>query len=1143
MDAVELARQQAAALHARAVSEGADPWSPMAIVDAVASMRGLDNEAVEPGSEILAGGRAQFDPKSRAVRYEDAGSDFDKAFLIGHELGHATLGDDRIEHVAHDVDPTRSSEAAPVGEDRVVDYSRRQRREIQMDLFGRELILPRVRARSLHLDGMTATEIAEKLGAPFDVVAMQLLDALLLPAIEPPAAGSAKKARKPLNKEQADAARHRGAPYLLEAGPGTGKTQTLVGRVAGLVNEGVDPTGILVLTFSNKAAGELSERIAAVHPEAASAMWIGTFHAFGLDIVRRYHRQLGFAAEPRMMDRSEAIAIMEKEYLALALTHYREIMNPAKPLKEMLGAISRAKDEVADHERFAELAQAMLDRAVDPDARMAAQRCIEIGLVYRRYEEMKQAAGAVDFGDLVSLPVKLLDSDPEVVAVLRGKYTHVLVDEYQDVNRSSVRLLQRLTDGGRNLWAVGDARQAIYRFRGASSYNMSRFVTDDFPGATGGRLKVNYRSTPEIVRAFSAFGQGMRAGSNDASLGADRPASGNDPEHVTFGDNDDEADALADEIARLSTDVAFRDHAVLCSGNDRLTRIGRELERRGIPVLYLGNLFERPEIKDLLSLLSLLVDRRAMGLVRKPTLAGLATGMTLTGATAVVQHLGTTDAEPLAWTRSAWASPELSPADAASLRRMIDMLDGFGISSRPWPVLARILLDRTRSAASIATAGDVAGRAMGVAIWQFMGFLRAERAGPGLPVQRMLDGVRRLVQLADERDLRQLPQAAQGIDAVRLMTIHGSKGLEFPVVHVMGLNKNSLPTSSATRRPTCPVPDGMISGEEGESGTMALAAIDHDLEQECLFYVATSRARDSLLLYSATRTAQSGTAAPRRRDPSPFIARLGVSTMRAATPRTHRTADPEDEPLPIRIGPPIRITTAQLHLYSRCRRRYLYTHVLGVGGKRTSTTITSMHDIVRSVIDDLAARQPTSGSASEAVILLDRLWSEGPLAGDEYTTHREIAGILVQRFVDLRAGTTLAEPVPLLTRVGDDTVIAIADDLVTTGSGQRIARMVRTGHRTSKTGVDLADAAFQIAAAASLPGCTAEIIHLGDEDPIVPVTFDHKGLSKQTEKLSKAFTAIGEGRFEADRSDRTCPFCPAFFTCGPIADGGLQKNP
>lgn len=654
--------------------------------------------------------------------------------------------------------------------------------------------------------------------------------------------------------------------------------------------------------------------------------------------------------------------------------------------------------------------QQMQDRALE--------RCIEVGLVYRRYEELKQAAGAVDFGDLVLLPVKLLDADPEAVAVLRGKYTHILVDEYQDVNRSSVRLLQRLTDGGTNLWAVGDARQAIYRFRGASSYNMSRFANDDFPGALGGRLKVNYRSTPEIVSAFSAFGKGMRAGSNDASLDAYRTVSGHGPEHVTFGDNDDEADALSDEIERRLADTTFRDHAVLCSGNDRLTRIGRELERRGIPVLYLGNLFERPEIKDLLSLLSLLVDRRAMGLVRKPLLEGLSTGMTLAGATAVVGHLGAADAEPLAWTHSSWVLPELSAADATSLRSMIEMLDGFGISSRPWPVLARILLDRTRTAASIATGDDVTSRAMGVAIWQFMGFLRAERLGPGLPIQRMLDGVRRLVQLADERDLRQLPQAAQDIDAVRLMTIHGSKGLEFPVVHIMGLNKNSLPTSSATRRPTCPVPDGMITGGEGdESGTIALAAIDHDLEQECLFYVAASRARDRMVLYSATRTAQSGSGSPRRRDPSPFIARLGVYAMRAATPRTNRTADPDDEPLPIRIGPPIRVTIAQLHLYSRCRRRYLYTHVLGVGGKRTSTMITSMHDIVRSVIEDMAKRQPTAQSASEAAKLLARLWSEGPLAGDEYAIHREIAGLLVQRFVDLRAGNTLAEHVPLLTRV------------------------------------------------------------------------------------------------------------------------------
>lgn len=1133
MDAVELARQRAAALHDEVVSMGADPWDPEALVRAVASSLELDIEPVEPDSAILNGGRAQFDPINRAIRHEDSGTTFFKAFLVGHELGHATLGDDRVEHVAHDVNPMRPAEAAPVGEDRVVDYSRRQRREVQMDLFGRELLLPRKRARTLHLGGLTASEIATKLGAPFDVVALQLLDALLLPAVEPEPQEAEVRRPKALNDEQREAAQHRGAPYLLEAGPGTGKTQTLVGRVAGLVDEGIDPRSILVLTFSNKAAGELSERIAGLRPEAASAMWIGTFHAFGLDLVRRYHNQLGFPREPRMMDRSEAIAIMEREYLALDLTHHREFMNPDRPLKDMLTAISRAKDEVAGPDRYAALAQEMLDKAADSSARNAAERCAEVALVYKKYEELKLAACAVDFGDLVSLPVKLLESDAEIASILRATYSHILVDEYQDVNRSSVRLLQRLTAGGKNLWAVGDARQAIYRFRGASSFNMSRFKTEDFPGGAGDRLRVNYRSTPEIVGAFSSFGAGMQAGTGDASLKAYRPSSGVPPEHVTFGNNDDEADALTDEILRLSQEVAFRDQAVLCPGNDRLNRMGRELERRGIPVLYLGNLFERPEVKDLLSVLSLLVDRRAMGLVRKPSLQGLSTGLSLTGAAKVVEHLRQTDAAPLSWVGSSSSLPILDAADAEAMRRVTSILDGFSTDALPWSVLAHIMLDRTRTAALIASADDISSRAMGVAIWQLMGFLRAQHQGPGLPIQRTLDGIRRLVHLADERDLRQIPLAAQGINAVRLMTIHGSKGLEFPVVHVMGLNKGSMP--STARKPACPVPDGMIVGGEGDS--LALAAADHALEQECLLYVAASRARNRLLLYSATRMANGN-----RRNPSDFIARLGVATARAATPHTNRKSDPDDELLPIVLGPAIKITTAQLDLYDRCPRRFLYTHVLGVGGRRTPTTMSAMHDLVRGVVTEIASTDPSIISLDDMERLLEQRWSEGPLAGNEYRLHREVATLLLQRFVAMRAGTTRSIPPSLQTSIGKTTVSADADDVVMAPGGRHIVRMVRTGHRSSKTGQGLADAAFQMAAAASLPGCTVEIVHLGDDDQTTRVDFDHTALGKRTEKLGEVFAAIGSGNFTPERSDRTCPFCPAFFTCGPVADGSLHKN-
>jgi superfamily I DNA/RNA helicase len=834
-----------------------------------------------------------------------------------------------------------------------------------------------------------------------------------------------------------------------------------------------------------------------------------------------------------MMDRSEAIAILEREYLALNLTHHREFMNPDRPLKEMLTAISRAKDEVADAERYAVLAGKMLERANDPDARNAAERCAEVALVYKKYEELKLAACAVDFGDLVSLPVKLLDSDSEAVSVLRATYSHVLVDEYQDVNRSSVRLLQRLTDGGKNLWAVGDARQAIYRFRGASSFNMSRFKTEDFPGGAGDRLRINYRSTPEIVGAFSNFGGGMQAGTGDASLKADRPPSGVPPEHVTFGDNDDEADALADEILRLLKNIDFRDQAVLCPGNDRLNRMGHELERRGIPVLYLGNLFERPEVKDLLSILSLLVDRRAMGLVRKTSLQGLSTGLSLAGAASVVEHLRQTEAGPLAWAGSSPSLPTLDAADVDAMCRLAGMLDGFETNALPWSVLAQVMLDRTRTAALIASTDDISSRAMGVAIWQLMGFLRAQRSGPGLPIQRTLDGIRRLVQLADERDLRQIPLAAQGINAVRLMTIHGSKGLEFPVVHVMGLNKGSMP--STARKPTCPIPDGMIVG--GEGGTVALAAADHALEQECLLYVAASRARDRLLLYSATRMANGN-----RRNPSDFIARLGVTAARAATPHSDRKPDPEDEPLPIVLGPAIKITTAQLDLYDRCPRRFLYTHVLGVGGRRTATAMTTMHDLVRTIVTEIAATDPSEMSFDDMEKMLAQRWSEGPLAGDEYRLHRDLATLLVQRFLAMRAGTTRSIFPSLRTGIGTATVAANADDVVTTPSGQHIVRMVRTGHRSSKTGQGLADAAFQMAAMNSLPGSTVEIVHLGDDEHTTRVEFDRKALGKKTEKLAEVLKAIEGGNFTPERSDRTCPFCPAFFACGPVAEGSLQKN-
>lgn len=1132
MDAIEVARQAAADLHSKAVAKGADPWKSHELARAVAGALKLDVEPVKPGSAGLKGGRAVFDPKARAILHEATGSPFLDAFLVSHELGHATQGDDQVEDVVEKIDPAQPSEAAPVGEERVVDYNRRQRREVQMDLFGRELLMPRPWLRALHLDGMTASAIATRLGAPFDAVAQQMLDALLLPVVQREEAEA--KPEKALNPEQNAAARHFGGPYLLEAGPGTGKTQTLVGRTHFLTTEkGVDPREILVLTYSNKAAGELSDRIAAQRPDAAAAMFIGTFHAFGLDLVKRFHLDLGYKSPPRMMDRTEAIELLEAEFTRLELTHYRDLWDPSPLLRELLNAISRAQDELTTSAEYADLAMAM-GRSQDPADQLAAAKAAEVANVYAAYEAIKLKEGAIDFGDLVTLPVKLLAEHPKIAAKLRDDYKHVLVDEYQDVNRASVRLLQLLTDQGRDLWAVGDVRQSIYRFRGASSFNMARFATTDFPKARSGRLEVNYRSFKEIVDGYSAFGREMVAGGGGpADLRAERGPSGEKPVHVRFPTKDDEAGTLGAMVREIhATGRGWRDQAILCKGNERLARLGAALEQAGIPVLFLGSVFERPEIKDLLSWLSLLVDKRAMGLARRKS-AGLDAPL---GDVAILMAYLKANAETtLAWVDPALV-PEISPEGATAIARMAEVLSGFTSDAWPWDVLAKLLLDRTLLAADIARADDIVGRARGLAIWQFMNFVRVQKPGKGLPIQNLLDKTRRLVLLADDRDLRQLPLAAQQIDAVRLMTIHGSKGLEFPIVHMLGLNENAFPRKGQT--PKCPPPDGMIEGVSGSS--LAAAEASEAEEQECVFYVALSRARDQLFLYSAQANAGNGGKPGTRRAPSPYLGRMGELSIRELPP-SPSPAGEDKTPIKVAFAGPLSFSDGQIALYQKCPRRFFYTHVLEIGGKRTSTAFMGLHDVVQAAIEILAAKSPEEADDAVVAEVFTALFDSHEVATHGYATDfRALGTQLVGFFANRRRGKMTREVTPMRLAVAGGEIVVIPDEILDDATG-RAVRSIRSGHLTSSQTDNLGAAAFQLAAQCAFPGCRVELVHLSDGNE-TPLDMSDKKLAARRAKVEAAMADIAAGRFPMDESPFTCPRCPAFFICGPVVDGGMEKK-
>ena len=303
----------------------------------------------------------------------------------------------------------------------------------------------------------------------------------------------------------------------------------------------------------------------------------------------------------------------------LNLDHYQNLYDPALYLRDILAAISRAKDEWVGPEKYSELAEGMLNQASTSDEIERAERVIEVAGVYRAYQEALDRESLLDFGDLIFKSVSLLTTSTDVRDTLRSTYRHVLVDEYQDVNRASGLFLKEIAGAGAGLWVVGDTRQAIYRFRGAAPTNMQRFA-EDFPGAKVKSLRYNYRSQPAIVDVFAGLAPKMLASRGGPSFSRWEPKRSDSGGRVLMEVADDltaEAEGIAKEIERQrDSGIAYSQQAILCRSHTNLGRVGSALEALGVPVLYLGNLFERPEVRDMLSLLSLTCEPDGRGLVR-----------------------------------------------------------------------------------------------------------------------------------------------------------------------------------------------------------------------------------------------------------------------------------------------------------------------------------------------------------------------------------------------------------------------------------------------------------------------------------------------------------------------------------------------
>ncbi len=1107
-----------------------------AVVRALLERLDISLTLLPPGSSVLAGARALFDEQLREICAETTADEGEQAVLIAHEAGHSILHPASSHCAGDDIDASRPTERPQVGLQRVDSYGARERRELQANVFARELLLPRSYARRLHLDeGLSAHEIAALVQLPRDLVRQQILDAALLP--EEGAQEEKPAVTPPTRSDQSQdaAASHGGSALLLEAGPGTGKTRTLVTRVLSLLSEKRDPSALLILTFSNRAAGELVERLADATP-SASKIWIGTFHAFGLDIVRRYHDQLGLPSDPPLFDRSDAIEVLQDLLPTLRLVHYRNLWDPLLDLKDIVNAIARAKDELVDAKRYRQLATAMVARARDADAKEDAEKCLEIATVYDQYEAALAERGAVDFGDLIMRPTLLIESTAAVREEIRMRHRHVLVDEYQDVNRASARLLKAVAGDGRRLWVVGDARQSIYRFRGASSENMRRFPTE-YPQATGARLAVNYRSSSEVIETFTSFSRTMAAssGAQPLDLASAPGASGKPPETWVVETPEQESAAIAESIRGLETaGVPMREQAVLCRTNRRVNDLATELEAQGIPVLHLGSFFEREDVRDALALMSLLVDRTGAGLTRVG--ASQRYPLTLADVAAATRVLSQEEQGAARDNlHKISANERLSVSGRASLQRLQADLEDFSAGTSPWDFLASYVLDKTRLVAELAARDDIEARTRGVALWQLLNFLRERRPkAQGVPIRQTLDQVRQLVLLAEDRDLRHVPAVALNMNAVRLMTIHASKGLEFTAVHIPGLTVTSIPSSN--RAPSFPIVEGLIEtvADANSPDTRRAAHIE---EEECLFFVGLSRAKTWLRLYRAQKLDNG-----RTRSPSPFLQSLPI-TQSAHVPTT-KSPSIESAAIAVRWPSDHVFRADQIDLFKKCPRRFFYTHVLGLRTARTPTPFSRAQDCLFELIKWIVAeRARREVGADDARLELDRIWKErGPADHAFADEYRRIAERLADALVRHAATGRYQEPTPLPLKLSAGTILVEPHEISQSPDGSVVVRHIRPGHRRATEYERLIYALHRLAARLAFgPKARTEAVHLAS-DVVESVEMTDRVLSNQRDRADAILEQLAAGLYPPEPDAFRCPRCPHFFICSAAPGGTIEVS-
>ena len=642
-----------------------------------------------------------------------------------------------------------------------------------------------------------------------------------------------------LNKEQRQAVECVEGPVLIVAGAGSGKTRVLTSRIAYMIEKGTDPSRILALTFTKKAAGEMKERIGAMVGERnARRIWMGTFHSVFIRFLREFADSIGFPPTFTIYDTADSVSAVKACLKQLGLDD-----KMYKP-KEVLARISKAKNDLITPTPYANGAGGYRD-----DDR--AHKKPEIYRVYQAYCQLCKQSGVMDFDDILLWMNILLRGNADALASIAGRFDAIMVDEYQDTNYAQYLILRKLAAGHRNLCVVGDDSQSIYAFRGAKIENILNF-RKDFPEAKVFRLEQNYRSTQMIVNAANSL-----ISKNEGRIPKQCVSMGEPGEKIRLiraFTAEEEAALIASAILQRmqSAHAEYEDFAILYRTNAQSRALEEQLRRRNIPyIIYSGNsFFERAEVKDMMAYFKLAAnpkdDESFKRVVNKPARGIGDTSLAALGAAAQAHGCSLSEA---AWAEDLESFGLRSAASlkirafctmVAKVAETIDKTDAYEA--------AKVLANDSGLYSFYRNDSSIEGQARFANVQELMDSVAGyvEDVQGEYRNELMEDGREEVPD--SELPLVTLPEFLENIsllssvdvaedetsNKVALMTAHSAKGLEFPYVFVSGMEENLFPSGG-----------WMITEPELE-------------EERRLFYVAITRAKKAVVLTFAQTRMRNG---------------------------------------------------------------------------------------------------------------------------------------------------------------------------------------------------------------------------------------------------------------------------------------------